>query len=371
METPPQQALAFVQDELDTAMLYDALATAEREARVAEVYRKLAATERRHADHWIEKLTAKGVTVPAHRLSWRTRVLIWMTKHIGAQTVVSIVATQEIADAQRYSAVPDRTATMVADEASHARALQAIAGDGRGAEGPMIARLEGRHRSTAGNALRAAVLGANDGLLSNLSLVMGVAGANLAPREIVITGIAGLLAGASSMALGEWLSVKNSRELYEKQIGVEAAEIQANPEEEAEELTLIYQAKGLPEAQARQVAARLMKTDGAALDTLAREELGIDPHELGGSAIQAAITSFVLFAIGAVVPLTPFLLASGHTAVIASVSASAAGLFGIGAIITVLTGRSIWMSGFRQVGVGLGAAGITYLVGHLVGVGIS
>jgi VIT1/CCC1 family predicted Fe2+/Mn2+ transporter len=369
METSPRQALAFVQDELDTATLYEALASVEREARIAEVYRKLAATERRHADHWIEKLRAQGVAVHAHRLSWRTRVLIWMTRHLGAQTVISIVATQEIADAQRYSGVPDRTETMVADEASHARALRAIAGED-GAEGPMIARLEGRHRSTAGNALRAAVLGANDGLLSNLSLVMGVAGANLAPREIVITGIAGLLAGASSMALGEWLSVKNSRELYEKQIGVEAAEIKANPEEEAEELTLIYQAKGLPEAQARQVAARLMKTEGAALDTLAREELGIDPHELGGSAIQAAITSFVLFAIGAIVPLSPFLITSGHVAVLASVSASAAGLFGIGAIITVLTGRSVLMSGSRQVAVGLGAAGITYLVGHLIGVGI-
>jgi VIT1/CCC1 family predicted Fe2+/Mn2+ transporter len=191
---------------------------------------------------------------------------------------------------------------MDTEERGHARALRAIAGD-RGADGPFIARLEGRHRSTSGNALRAAVLGANDGLLSNLSLVMGVAGANLAPREIIITGVAGLLAGAGSMALGEWLSVQSSRELFEKQIAVEAAEISAYPEEEAEELALIYQAKGLSEEHAREVASRLMESEGSALDTLAREELGIDPQELGGSALHAAVASFVLFAIGAVIPL--------------------------------------------------------------------
>jgi VIT1/CCC1 family predicted Fe2+/Mn2+ transporter len=258
---------------------------------------------------------------------------------------------------------------MDADERGHARALRAIVGD-RGAEGQFLARLEGRHRSTAGNALRAAVLGANDGLVSNLSLVMGVAGANLGGREIFITGIAGLLACACSMALGEWLSVQSSRELYERQIDVEAEEIRADPAEEAEELSLIYQAKGLSETHAREVASRLMESETSALDTLAREELGIDPTELGGSALQAAVTSFVLCAVGAVIPVLPFLVATGRHAVIASLAASGAALFGIGAAITVLTGRSVWISGSRQVAIGLGAAALTFLIGRLIGVSV-
>ena len=306
-ETTTGQAQAFIADELDSAALYDTLAGSERDARLAEVYRRLAATERRHADHWIAALKAQGVAVPAHRPGWRARVLQWMARRFGAAGVVSIIANQEIADAHRYAATPDRAPGMDADERGHARALRLIVGD-QGAEGPFIARLEGRHRSTAGNALRAAVLGANDGLVSNLSLVMGVAGASLGGREIVITGLAGLLAGAGSMALGEWLSVTSSRELYEKQIGIEAKEIQANPAEEAEELALIYEAKGLPAAQAKDVATRLMQSEASALDTLAREELGIDPKELGGSALQAAMTSFVLFAVGAILPVLAVLL---------------------------------------------------------------
>ena len=238
---------------------------------------------------------------------------------------------------------------------------------GGGAEGQFIARLEGRHRTTAGNALRAAVLGANDGLVSNLSLVMGVAGANLGAREIVITGLAGLLAGAGSMALGEWLSVQSSRELYEKQIDVEMEEIRANPAEEADELALIYEAKGLSETQAREVATRLLANEASAIDTLAREELGIDPNELGGSALQAAATSFVLFAVGAIIPVAPFLLLTGQTAVVTASAASAVGLFAIGAAITILTGRPVWFSGARQVGVGLAAAALTFGIGRLIG----
>ena len=368
--TPPGQALLFIQDELDTAALYETLAALESDRRLADVYRRLAATERRHADNWIAKLRDLGVAAPLFRPSWRAVVLMWIARRFGAGTVLSVIANQEQADARKYAAVPDRAAGMDTDEVSHARALRAIAGDA-GAEGPFIARLEGRHRSTAGNALRAAVLGANDGLVSNLSLIMGVAGANLASREILITGTAGLLACACSMALGEWLSVQSSRELYEKQIEVEAQEIRTQPEEETEELALIYQAKGLSEEQARAVASRLMASEGSALDTLAREELGIDPKELGGSALQAAVTSFVLCAVGAIVPLLPFVVLTGHVAVAGSLVASGLGLFGIGAAITILTGRSVWLSGSRQVAIGLGAAAITFLIGRLIGVSLS
>ena len=370
MSTSPKRALAFIQDELDSAALYDALAAGTRDTHLAAVYRRLAAAERRHADHWTAKLRAMGERVPEHRLGWRAGVLRWMARRFGASAVVRIIAGQEIADAQRYATVTDRAPGMDADERSHARTLRAIAGD-RGAEGPFIARLEGRHRSTAGNALRAAVLGANDGLLSNLSLIMGVAGASLGGREIIITGLAGLLAGAGSMALGEWLSVQSSRELYERQIAVEKQEIEANPEEEAEELSLIYQAKGLPETQAREIADRLIQSETSALDTLAREELGIDPQALGGSALQAAVVSFLLFACGAIIPLLPFFFLSIRHAVIASLITGGVGLFAIGAGITVLTGRSVLFSGMRQVGVGFAAAALTFGIGRLIGVSLN
>jgi VIT1/CCC1 family predicted Fe2+/Mn2+ transporter len=237
-----------------------------------------------------------------------------------------------------------------------------------GFAGSDVARLEGRHRTAGGNALRAAVLGANDGLVSNLSLVMGVAGAAMNERTILITGMAGLLAGAGSMALGEWLSVQSSRELYRNQLEMEQEELLTMPEEEEEELALIYQARGLDAAKAREFAASVMSNSETALDTLAREELGFDPSELGGSAWEASITSFVLFSLGAVVPVIPFLFSRGPAAVMMSVAFSTIALFVVGAAITLFTGRSIWFSGARQVTFGLVAAALTFGVGKLVGV---
>ena len=238
-------------------------------------------------------------------------------------------------------------------------------------EGPALAQLEGRHRSAGGNALRAAVLGANDGLVSNFSLVMGVAGAEVANSTIVLTGVAGLLAGAISMALGEWVSVQSSRELYQKQIRTEKAEIAANPEEEIEELSLIYQARGLEEQTAHQLAQKIMSNEETALEALSRDELGIDPQELGGSAWEAAIASFFLFALGAIIPVFPFIFLSGTLAVIVSLVCSAVGLFLIGTIITLFTGRSVLYSGTRQVLFGLGAAAVTFIIGRVLGVSVA
>jgi VIT1/CCC1 family predicted Fe2+/Mn2+ transporter len=199
---------------------------------------------------------------------------------------------------------------------------------------------------------------------------MGVAGAELAGGAILVTGFAGLLAGAISMALGEWISVQSSRELYEKQLRTERAEIESNPDEEIEELALIYQARGLSAENAHELAARLMADRSGALETLAREELNIDPAELGGSAWEAAITSFVLFALGAIVPVIPFFFLSGLTAVIVSALFSTVGLFIIGAAITLFTGRPVWWSGARQVLFGLAAAAVTYVIGRLIGVSV-
>jgi vacuolar iron transporter family protein len=305
-------------------------------------------------------------------LGWRSRTLIWLARRFGPAFVLPTIGGLERLDSWDYATQPEsRTTAMPAQERSHARVLQTIVtGVPGGLEGPAIAQIEGRHRASSGNALRAAVLGASDGLLSNFSLVMGVAGADTSGQAVLVAGLAGLLAGAFSMALGEWISVQSSRELYERQIAIERDELEQQPEEEQEELALIYQAKGLPEAEARALAAKLIADRPAALDILAREELGVNPEELGGSAWEAALASFLLFAIGAIVPVLPFLFLGGLAAVALSVLLSALGLFGIGAAITLLTGRGVWYSGMRQVLVGLAAAAITFGIGRLIGVSL-
>ena len=227
-----------------------------------------------------------------------------------------------------------------------------------------------RHGRVGGNALRASVLGANDGLVSNLSLVMGVAGAGLESHVILITGVAGLLAGACSMAMGEWISVQSSRELNLRQLAVERAEIARYPEEELGELVALYEARGLSSPAAHELADHIMADDERALEVMAREELGIDPQELGGSAWTAATSSFALFIMGAIVPVAPFTFLSSTAAVWVSVAGSALVLFGIGAAITRVTRRSAWFSGLRQLLIGMAAAAVTYGTGLILSVSI-
>jgi len=357
-----------IQNEIDGAFQYRVLAELESQGQLAELYERLAVTEERHASFWEDRLRAAGRPVPPRIPSRRARILAWSARRLGPGVLRSTLAREEQAGQYMYDDQPETDGTtMRADERSHARVLRTITGSG-GVEGGALARLEGRHRTIGGNALRAAVLGANDGLVSNLALVMGVAGADISNQAVLIAGFAGLLAGASSMAIGEWLSVQSSRELYQRQIDIEAREIEEVPEEEEEELALIYQAKGLPEAQARQLAARVMADHDTALDTLAREELGIDPDELGGSPWEAATASFFLFAFGAITPVLPFLFTTGATAVITSLSLTSFALFGTGAAITLVTGRGLWRSGLRQVVLGLAAAALTYGIGTLLGV---
>lgn len=363
----PKRHLANWQDEIDSVALYNALADLEPDSRLADVYRRLAAAENRHAGFWEDKLRTAGAHVPERRPGWRTRLLIAVARRFGTQLVLPTLNDLERGDSRGYDTQPESRGTaMPAEERSHARLLRSLSG-AAGVEGAALGRLEGRHRATSGNALRAAVLGANDGLLSNFSLVMGVAGAQVSADTVLVTGLAGLLAGAGSMAMGEWVSVQSARELAGHQLEIEAREIDEIPDEEREELALIYEAKGLDAAQARELAARQMADRSTALDTLAREELGIDPEELGGSAAVAAGTSFVLFAIGAILPVLPYFFLSGASAVIVSAVLSVIGLFTIGALITVFTGRGAWFSGGRQVVIGGAAAALTYLVGLAIG----
>ncbi len=356
------------QDEINSAALYRTLAALEPQQQLSQIYERLATVEERHARFWERHLRAAGESVPPPQPSWRARVLIWLARRLGPQWVLPTIAATERVDRHMYDRQPEaQNTTLPVDERSHARLLSAMVGK-TGLKGNALARFEGRHRAIGGNALRAAVLGANDGLVSNLSLVMGVAGAELSGQTILVTGLAGLIAGACSMAMGEWLSVQSARELNQRQLAIEAEEIETIPEEEQQELALIYEAKGLTEDEAKAIAAKLMADKDSALDALAREELGIDPQELGGSAWAAAGTSFVLFAGGALVPVASFLFLTGTSAVIVSLLVSALALFLVGAAITLFTGRSVLATGLRQLLFGAVAAGVTYAIGRLLGV---
>ena len=361
-----------LQGEVDSAALYRALADAESDTKLKQVYRRLAGVEEAHAEFWTRQIAGAGGRAGRLQPGLRSRLLAWLARRFGTETVLPIVDTLERSDVTQYDSQPEAAAAgLPADERSHARIVQAMAQPPRGGlSGGELAQIEGRHRGGS-NALRAAVLGANDGLVSNLSLIAGVAGANLSSHAVLITGIAGLIAGACSMAMGEWLSVNSARELAQAQIDVEAEELRTFPEEEKEELALIYQAKGLTEHQAKLLSERIFGDKRAALDTLAREELGIDPNELGGSAWTAAVTSFLLFAGGAAMPILPFGVLSGNAAVWAGAVLSGAVMFLIGAATSLFTGRGVLFSGIRQLAVGLAAAAVTYGIGRLIGVAIA
>ena len=360
-----------LQGEIDAVALYSLLAEKEPSGMLQDFYTRMVEVEEIHAGVWRKQLEAAGVDTSRMSPAWRSRVLMFIARHFGPSLVVPTIAEREASDQAMYDEQPEALGRMPGDERSHARLFRELAAGG-GATGGTIASIEGRHRGSGGNQLRAAVLGANDGLVSNLSISMGVAGASQGGHAVLIAGFAGMLAGALSMAIGEWLSVQSARELYAHQVKVEREELLQVPDEEEEELTLIYQAKGLTADQARLMSKSIVSGDlSHAVDTLAREELGIAPDELGGSAWVAAATSFFLFALGAIVPLSPFIVASGMGAVAASIAVSAVALMLVGAAITVVTGSSVLRTGGRQVLLGMLAAAITFglgtLVGHAVG----
>ncbi|TKC81305.1 rubrerythrin family protein [Trinickia terrae] len=358
--------------ELDSAALYETLARVEADSKRAAVFSELAASERRHAQLWIDKLQTNGVHVRAHRKSLKTHLLRGLIHTFGPSFVLPTIAAAEYADRDKYANQPD-AAHLSAEEQHHAAIVQEVAGEASGAsKGAQIANAESWHKGvTSGNDLRAAVLGANDGLVSNFCLIMGVAGAGAANKTILLTGLAGLIAGACSMALGEWLSVTNARELARTQIAKEADEIEHTPDAERHELALIYQAKGIDADEARRVASQIMRDKNKALDTLTREELGLDPAELGGNPWSAGAISFGLFSLGAIFPAAPFLWAHGLAAIIQCVVLAAVGLGAVGIFTSLFNGRGATFSAVRQVLIGLLAAGFTFGAGKLLGVSVS
>jgi VIT1/CCC1 family predicted Fe2+/Mn2+ transporter len=359
-----------LQTEIDACFLYQKLAEQEKDENIANVYRQMSEIEKGHAEAFArkEKLSLENLIKP----SWRAKTLNRIGKIFGYDYVLgSLMDTEKSISNAILRQKEKNRQPIKGNETAHISILRSILEKGGKATGIQLSKFESRHRSVGGNAIRAAVLGGNDGLVSNFSLVMGIAGATTEQQGVLLAGIAGLLAGALSMALGEWISVKSSQELYENQMQLEMEEVKSNPEGEMKELALIYISKGIPEAQAHQMAADIIKDSSHAHEILVKEELGINAEELKGSAVEAAVFSFILFSIGAVIPVLPFMFTSGMKAVIISVSLSATGLFMIGAAITLFTGKSVWYSGFRQVLFGLTAAAITFGIGKLIGVSVS
>ena len=360
---------AYLQNEVDGCHYYQTLATIEDDEQLAGLYHDMAEMEERHLRLWQDQLTQAGVPAVRPGPSRRARTLMWAARRFGSDTVLPVLKAMEVGADAMYAADPIAIAEgLPGDERAHAQVMAALARGSSGIAGPVIGRIESRHRSLGGgNALRAAVLGANDGLTSNLALVMGVAGADPGHGTVILAGVAGLLAGAFSMALGEWISVASSREAAGAQIAAERDEITFMPEAERDELEMIYRAKGLPRAQAAELAAHMIADPETALATMAREELSIVPEELG-SPWTAAVASFILFAGGAILPVLPFFFVSGTTGIIASSVLAGIGLFIVGAAITLLTGRSPVYAGARQLTLGLMVAAITFGIGRLVGI---
>lgn len=356
----------FWERELAAAWLYRSLAALATE-RDSGTLERLAVAEESHAKHWRDLLIRSGAPEPTGaKIQWREKVFAWMGRRFGLDAVLPILIRLEAADAGKYMGVAEAPTSMSEEEVQHGRDLAQM---GKGSP-DRIARIESRHRVSSGGALRAATFGINDGLVSNLSLVMGVAGGTSDSRIVLLAGIAGLLAGAFSMAAGEWVSVRSQTELYEREIEIEREELKAFPEEERDELAMIYRAKGIEDKLAAQLAQRIMDRPEVALDTLAREELGLDPSTLGSPWV-AASSSFVAFGFGALMPVLPFLISTGTGALVGAAILSGFVLAAVGLSISLLTGKNGIISALRMLGVGAAAAGITYGVGSLVGSSIS
>lgn len=332
------------QEEKQSAWLYRVVAECERGTPREALFNELAQAAEEQAAIWLVAITQRGGQPPApFQPDVRTRIVARLTRAFKPRAMRGVLAAMKVRGMALYSHHPPH---------------------------PMPTRLDDigkRHQSgAAGNALRAGVFGINDGLVSNAALIYGVAGAAPEPSIIVLTGVAGLLAGAFSMASGEYVSVRSQREMFEYQIGLERDELEKYPREEAAELALIYTAKGMPAEEARRLADALMQDPERALDTLAREELGLNPDELGSPWV-AATSSFAAFTAGAALPLLPFLFGHGD-ALTASIALTALGLFAVGASMSLFTGRRAVLSGLRMLGIG-GAAGLaTYFIGAWLGV---
>ncbi len=337
------------QEEKQSAWLYRVMAEVETDAVRHDLFNALGNAAESQAGIWQKQLAPSPAQAPVFRPTPRARTVAWLIRVLGPRAIRPVLAAIKVRGISVYDAA--RTSP------GHAMPT-AVAEVGR------------RHRGVgSGGNLRAAVFGVNDGLVSNTSLIMGVAGATHETGFILTSGVAGLLAGALSMAAGEYISMRSQREMYENQIALEREELAQYPEEEAEELALIYNARGMAMEEARAIARKMIAEPEYGLNVLAREELGLNPEDLG-SPWGAAIFSFLAFTGGALIPLIPFLLNLGGAVGVAAVLAGIS-LFGVGAALSLFTGRAALASGLRMVLIGGGAGIVTYALGAALGVGLS
>ena len=356
---------AYLKAELEAAAMYRSLAEVDKGTFKEEIFLELVEAELKHAARWAEKLGLDVSRIEPAKSVFKVSMYRTAARIFGTSRIIPWLVRSEMKDIGIYAADPEAR-DLVADERSHARILrQAAAG-----EDPIkFLRGESWHRFSNGGSLRAAVLGINDGLVSNFSLVMGVAGGTDRPEFVLLAGVAGLMAGAFSMAAGEYISMRSQKDIYEHQLMIEEAEIREFPEEEEEELVLIYRTKGLSEEDSRNIAKQIMSNPGAALDTMAREELGLDPNQLG-SPWGAAFSSFTAFVVGAIVPILPYIFDAGDLTFILSAVLSALALIVVGGALAGLTNRSLLWGSLRMLMAGGAAAAVTFGIGHLIGVTI-
>lgn len=335
--------------ETQSAWLYREIARSEKDPAKSQLFTRLATTADDQAAILAGDLARAHEPQPTFRPGLRVRFVAWCAQRFGVRATRPLLAALKVRGLSVYS--------------GHAPAGHVM---------PVsVHEVGARHkRSKAGGNLRAIVFGANDGLVSNTCLIFGVAGANASPSVVLTTGAAGLVAGALSMASGEWVSVRSQRELCESQLAEEREELERYPDEEAEELALIYEARGVPIEDARKMTRAMLSNREQLLETLAREELGLDPQALG-SPWGAAISSFFAFALGAVIPLVPFLLESIPRPELAAAVLSAVSLFGIGVAVALFSGRSALVGGARMLAIGTAVGALTFAIGHLFGAEIA
>lgn len=377
MSNDPKRFLRYLEAERKASLLYRKLAETVTGDR-AEALIELADIEDAHAEHWVEKLVEYGVDIPPVPLALdpADQKLVNMARATGLDTVLGTLEQNEGADAGMYDDEPEALDSMPEDEREHAEVFRSMI---QGSPIPTITSRKAKaakgtepwHKVDTSGSVRAAVFGISDGLVSNTALVMGFAGASLNGSldnsTVLFAGLAGLLAGAFSMAAGEYVSVASQRDLFMREIEKEAIELREKPEEEAKELELIYRAKGLDRAQAKAVSDKIMTNPKTALDTLVREELGLNPDELG-SPVRVAISSFIAFTIGASVAVLPYIFLQGSAAFYTAIVAAVIALCIVGGVVGSFSGRGVVFSALRQLMWGVGAAGVTYAVGSIIGV---
>ena len=337
----------YLADERAEAAVYSALA-ARKEGAEQHILAALAEAEGRHESHWLELLGPAAD--PAPRTSLRTRILVFLAAHFG--TVFVLALMQRAEGRTPYDDDADATDQMAADERIHGEVLRGLAARGR-------EQLSG--------SFRAAVFGANDGLVSNLALVLGIGATGVSNQTVLFTGVAGLLAGALSMGAGEYVSVRSQRELLQStRPDPEAQSALPHLDLDANELALVYRARGMEPDEAQRYASDVLATQ--VLDADSPEAAGVDPHEAVGNAWSAALSSFCFFASGALIPVLPYLFgATGVTAIVIASALVGLALLGTGAVVGILSGASPLRRALRQLGIGYGAAAATYLLGLVFG----